>query len=48
VRPDATAQLSHEDLLTVIGVLGDAVDFTTVEMRVRYRALLYRLGDDRL
>jgi hypothetical protein len=47
VRPDGTAQLSHEDLLTVLGALADAVDFTTPVMRVRYRALLYRLGDDR-
>jgi len=43
VRPDGTAQPSREDVLAVLGALDDAVDFTTAEMRVKYRALAYRL-----
>lgn len=47
VAPDGSAILTHQDMLTVLGSLAEASDFTSTENRVRYRALQFRLGDDR-
>ena len=47
VAPDGSAVLCREDMLTALGALSEAQDFTTTANRVRYAALSYRLGDDR-
>lgn len=46
VARDGSAVLCHQDLLTVLGSLAEASDFTSTENRVRYAALSYRLGRD--
>jgi hypothetical protein len=47
VRNDGSAELSPADLGTVLGALSSAELGAGADMATRYRALAYRLGDDR-
>jgi hypothetical protein len=47
VTPDGSAWLTHEDLLTALGALRVAAGTASPEAAVSYRALSFRLNDDR-
>jgi hypothetical protein len=48
VRPDGSAWITHADLLTVLGGLADAREFTDPASAARYAALARQLGNEQL